>query len=143
MVTVEHCLHWVKAFSAPHITNERAGGADGVGRGHGGDMAETADPTDQRDIPYHIVSYSEIKTRVLGLAGAALPRQSHCPSGGRYLEFFYRSCFSWVCFLFVAIVPFYLLNSLCFNPPILSFSPFLPSHPHPTGRRGKLEAVWF
>lgn len=77
LVTAKHCLHWVKAFSAPHPTSEWAGGAQG------------ADPTAPRDIPYYIMSYSEIKTRMLGLAGAALPRERHCPAGGgtrRFLQ---------------------------------------------------------
>lgn len=58
----------------------------------GGDMAGTADPwldpTDQSDIPYRIMSHSEIKTRVLGLAGAALPRERQCPAGAEHLEVF-------------------------------------------------------
>lgn len=67
----------------------------------GGDMANTADPIDQRDIPHHVVPYSQIKTRVAWLAGAALPRERHSFAGGEHLGVFASFAFlGFVSFLF-------------------------------------------
>lgn len=52
------------------------------------------------------MSYSEIKTRMLGLAGAVLPREKHCPAGGGHLEVF-------AAVVFIGFVPFLLFLFSC------------------------------
>ena len=58
-VTAEQCLHRAKAFSASHPTPPVS--RQGVHKELGGDTARTADPNDQRDIPYHMTSRSAYK----------------------------------------------------------------------------------
>lgn len=122
--------------SAPHLTPPARG--LGVHKELGGDTAWTADPTDQRNIPDHMASWSVCRARGRRRKGE-LQEQEHLSlqvtvtQNGALMPWKWMdTCLSqqsceWI------IVLLSLLNCLDLSPQVLTFTP--DSLPHPAGSK--------